>query len=119
MWIYLRNSFLSVVAHRDKPDVLLVRARRAGDIRRIFPRVKVLRTPAADYLFRAEIRRSIVGSAIDTELQTIGYDNFKASVPDPDRHETYTAVWGVMKRWQDAGGPDRRPRRRRADRSVP
>ena len=40
MWIFLSDSFLSIVAHRDKPGVLLVRARRAGDIEAVFPDVK-------------------------------------------------------------------------------
>lgn len=39
MWICLNDAFLSIVAHRDKPGVLLVRARRPGDIERTFPGV--------------------------------------------------------------------------------
>ncbi len=102
MWVYLRNSFLSIVAHREKPDILLVRARRAGDIQRVFPDAKVRRTPAADYLYRAELRRSIVGSAIDTSLQLIDYDNFKASVPDPKRHAAYARCWEAMLCFQNS-----------------
>ena len=37
MWIFQNDSFLSIVAHRDKPGMLLVRARKAGDIEAVFP----------------------------------------------------------------------------------
>jgi hypothetical protein len=37
MRIFLNNSFLSPVSAIDRPDDLLVRARRAGDIESVFP----------------------------------------------------------------------------------
>jgi hypothetical protein len=37
MWIALTEGWLSIVAHRDKPDHLLVRARNPKHIRRAFP----------------------------------------------------------------------------------
>ena len=36
MWVFLSDAFLSIVAHRDDPDALLVRARRQGDIECVF-----------------------------------------------------------------------------------
>lgn len=50
MWVFLNNSFLSIVAHRDKPDVLIVRARRAGDIEAIFPQAATWQDPEARLL---------------------------------------------------------------------
>jgi len=114
MWIYLREAFLSIVAHRDKRDTLLVRARLAGDIERAFPHlaVKVKRTPAADYLFRAELPRKAVADALLEHAMAINYDNFKAAVPDPDRRKVYSTVWCEMNCWQHANAK-RPPRRRR------
>lgn len=53
MWICLNDAFLSIVRKDCGPNELLVRARREGDIERVFPRVKVEVTPLADYLYRA------------------------------------------------------------------
>jgi hypothetical protein len=41
MWVFLNDSFLSIVAHRTEPGVLLVRARTAGDIEAVFPQAHV------------------------------------------------------------------------------
>ena len=32
MWIFMNDSMLSIVAHKDKPEHLLVRSRIEGDI---------------------------------------------------------------------------------------
>ena len=101
MWIFLNDSFLSVVAHRDRPDDLLVRARRQGDIERVFPEAEVQTTPAADYAFRAVLPREVVGAAVSKAAEEIAYPNFKGSVTEPDRHDAYMSVWGVMRRLQD------------------
>jgi hypothetical protein len=37
MWIFLNDSFLSIVANRELAGVLLVRARKEGDIEAVFP----------------------------------------------------------------------------------
>lgn len=100
MWIFFNDAFLSVVAHRDRPDTLMVRARVRGDIERAFPGVKVTRSPAADYLFRAEVRRGVVAAALSLAASGISYPNFKGSVRDRDRLETYHDVWDVMLAWQ-------------------
>jgi hypothetical protein len=103
MWIFLRDSFLSIVAHRDRPGVLLVRARREGDIERVFPEAEIQRTPEADYPFRAALLRDTVESAMRLAVLTIDYDNFKASVEEPGRHDAYLAVWAAARRLQDEG----------------
>ncbi len=101
MWVFLSDSFLSIVAHRAKPDMLLVRARRAGDIKRAFPWVKKeQRTPAADYLYRAEISRNHLAAHIQSLAFTIDYDNFKGSVSDGPRREAYGKVWAAMMAYQ-------------------
>lgn len=98
MWIHLNDAFLSIVAHRDDPEWLLVRARVAGDIERTFPSAQVLETPEADYRYRASLPRSEVGRVLAERAAAIDYPNFKSSVApsDPARKEAYMKVWAVM-----------------------
>jgi hypothetical protein len=48
MWIMMNNSYLSIVSKDCGPAELLVRARRAGDIERVFPDAKVTRNTNSD-----------------------------------------------------------------------
>lgn len=96
MWVFLNDSFLSIVAHRTKPDKLLVRARIKGDIEAAFPGAKVKVTPDADYRYRAEVLRSEVARVLVERVESIRYDNFKATVRDEHRHAAYLRVWSAM-----------------------
>jgi hypothetical protein len=100
MWIHLSDSFLSVVAHRTQPDDLLVRARVAGDIGRVFPGVIETETPSADYRYRATIPRKTVAAVLAEQVASIDYDNFKNSVTEDDRHDAYFQSWHAMHRLQ-------------------
>ncbi len=104
MWIFLNDAFLSVVAHWDDPDALLVRARHRGDIERAFPGATVSETPAADYRYRATLPRQTVADALAATVAGIDYPNFKASVAEPDRHDAYLGCWGILRGWQESGG---------------
>jgi hypothetical protein len=96
MWLCLNNAFLSIV-HKDcKPTELLVRARRPGDIEKVFPDAKVTRYTKSDYLFRAVITRADVASALVRQVYDIDYGNFKDSVEDDRLHDAYAEVWGTM-----------------------
>jgi hypothetical protein len=96
MWIYLNNSFLSIVAPKDTHDLLLVRGRREGDIEAIFPYAEVQATPHRDYAYRANIARDEVEVAMRRAVQDIDYNNFKGSITDVERHDEYLQVWDVM-----------------------
>jgi hypothetical protein len=100
MWIFLNNAFLSIVSNKDDPDNLLVRGRRHGDIRRVFPGVKVVITPEADYRYRAFVPRTLVAEKIASRISAIDYTNFKDSVTEEIRHTAYLAVWRQMFIWQ-------------------
>lgn len=95
MWIYLNNAFLSIVAHREQPENLLVRARVRGDIERVFPGCDVLETRTADYRFRSVIPRGEVARRLAELALDISYTNHKSSVRDPDRHDVYMDVWSA------------------------
>jgi len=106
MWVYLSDSFLSIVAHDFDPTCLLVRARVAGDIERVFPGVKAKRTPGADYLYRAKIPHQRVYKAISRAVLGIDYRNFKGSVADELRHNAYLGCWTAMSRLQQLKDED-------------
>jgi hypothetical protein len=94
MWICLNDAYLSIVAHRDKPDHLLVRGRRNGDIEKLFPTARVQVTPEADYRYRTVLPRQGVARVIGEYLvEGLDYSNFKASVRDDSLHDAYLRVW--------------------------
>jgi hypothetical protein len=102
MWIMLNDAFISIV-HKDcGPHELLVRARRPGDIEKVFGRrTRVARATDADYLFRAVVARADVEEAMEREVGRIDYANFKDSVADPDLSTAYHQVWSAMARVQN------------------
>jgi hypothetical protein len=63
MWLFLSDSFVSIIASR-RPGYLVVRARGKDDIRRIFPGYAVHVGKGSDYKYRALISRHVVAKAI-------------------------------------------------------
>lgn len=102
MWIFLDDSFLSVVSHRTLKEKLLVRGRVKGDIEAVFGDVKITVTPSADYRYRAVIDRNVVATAMSYRARNIHYDNFKSSVKDTSRVPAYMKIWNEMSALQDA-----------------
>ena len=96
MWVFLNNSFLSVVDKAPDPANLVVRARVEGHIDAVFPNAKVIRDASGDYLFRAFIPRELVAEAMVEAVMGIGYNNFKNSIRDKRYHDACSRVWGVM-----------------------
>jgi len=101
MWIFTSTSFLSVVADRNSKSKLLVRARVKGHIEAIFPKAEVFTNEHADYCFRAVIPRKMVAKVIANTIGGIEYENYKGSVTNPDLHNSYLAVWGIMRNLQN------------------
>lgn len=101
MWIFLSNSFLSVVDKGDPSGAtLLVRARRRNDIEAVFPDAAVVENAGTDYQFRARIDREQVALAMAEQVRGIQYGNFKATVHDENRHDAYREAWSAMMRFQ-------------------
>lgn len=101
MWLCLNDAFLSIVSKDCARDELLVRARRRGDIERIFPDASVSELDNADYLFRARIKKTAIVQAMTQEVHRITYGNFKSSVEDDELHDAYMAVWTAMSKLQE------------------
>ena len=99
MWIFTPQSFLSIVAHRSEPGMLLVRARRSEDLAVVFPQAVIAHTPEADYAYRTVLPAATVAAAVSRCVQQIGYPNFKASVKEPERLRACEQVWQIMRDW--------------------
>jgi|ERR1700733_5501174 len=100
MWIFLPDSFLSVVENFNDSSKLLVRGRRKGDIEKIFPSAEIKHTPEGDYAFRASIDRALVANTIAKQIMDINYPNFKNEVTDHVRHAAYLDIWQTMWNYQ-------------------
>lgn len=98
----LNDAFFSIVKKDCARDELLVRARRPGDIEKVFPEAKgrVERSTKSDYAYRAVIKTHVLKTAIDGEINRINYSNFKDSVTDDPLHDAYMAVWMAMAKLQ-------------------
>lgn len=106
MWVLTPLGFFSIVAHRQKPRVLLVRARVEADLKAFArrlpkPKPKLLRTPTADYPFRLEADRDVVGELLASLTAELAYPNFKNEVArrqGPERSALYHEVWETLQR---------------------
>jgi len=99
MWQFFNDSMLSIVQKPDDQNTLTVRARIRGDIEAIFPDAKVLEGAGTDYRFRAKVQREVVAKAMYDRVMSLNYSNFKSSVKDRKRHDTYMVVWDAMYRY--------------------
>lgn len=104
MWICLNDAFFSAVKKDCKPDEVMIRARREGDLEKVFndevllsthgfDPIKPTRYTKSDYLFRAPVKKEHLKAALAAEVERIVYDNFKASTRDHDLHRCYNRMW--------------------------
>jgi len=104
MWLFLNNGFFSIVENDRSGEILTVRARKKGDLERVFgvsPR-DIKRLPKRDYLYRAFLDRNQVARVVQREVLNIDYGNFKDSISpqEKDRYSAYSKVWSAMYTWQ-------------------
>ena len=57
MWIYTNKGMLSIVEHREDPDLLLVRSREREPLEEHFPDHQITELVYADYPFRVFVER--------------------------------------------------------------
>jgi hypothetical protein len=96
MWLYISGGFLSIVAHRDLPEFLLVRARHPSHIEALFPEIGINHLLNADYPYRTIVHRTVVARAMEHYVNNMEYDNFKNSVVDEEYHDACLDVWRTM-----------------------
>lgn len=104
MWACFNDAFLSIVDKQCGEDELLVRARRPGDIEKVFPGQEVTESLGTDYRYRAVIKRTLIAAAMTERIMGINYANFKGSTTDKKLHDAYMGVWHNMAPLQP-GGP--------------
>lgn len=96
MWTFHPDCMFSAVKKDCKADELLVRARRPGDLEKVFPKAKVTEYDKSDYQFRAVMKFDYYVECMVGEFKRICYSNFKNSVRDPALHRAYERVWSIM-----------------------
>jgi hypothetical protein len=103
MWIFRNDAMLSIVEDWDNPEMLLVRARNAGDITNVFPNAEEIQMKRSDYAFRAWIPRDEVAAVMYESVMQINYPNFKDSInrSDMSRLRAYHNVWRDMLEYQE------------------
>jgi hypothetical protein len=100
MWLFTKDSFVSVVQHREQPNDLCVRARIRNHLVRLFPMqaASIQETPDADYRFRIIVSKTELAKIVsDYIMQDLQYDNFKAAqaTADPAWSGFLYAVWAA------------------------
>lgn len=102
MWLFLNDSFVSIVEHHDDPDTMLVRGRFRGDAARFLgvPMSHEVELSEADYRFRVLARRADVEKAILKEVRRVRYPNFKDSITSQWRKLVAMEVWTTLHRAQ-------------------
>ena len=102
MWICLNDAFLSIVRDPQNNDNLLVRARDAESIPKVFGNVYHIEVGGGtDYTYRTRIPRGEVMLAIGQEINDIYYGNFKNSVKDRELHDLYLDMWFETLKYQE------------------
>lgn len=98
MWLFLPDSFLSVVQDKDHPEALVVRARLEGDIEAVIPFAKgnVIFTTNSDYPYRVFITKKAFADLIHARIMGITYKNFKDNVRTQHRKSAFSQVWTMM-----------------------
>lgn len=96
MWIFLPESFISVVQKPGDTDTLTVRARIHGDIESVFPEAYVEADKGTDYKYRARVSRQAVAQVLHDQVMNLNWDNFKGAVKDRKRHDAYMNVWRAI-----------------------
>jgi hypothetical protein len=104
VWIFTEFGFFSIVAHRTKPETVLVRGRCEKDVQEFQRRAgiraeKVFEDWGADYPYRLELPKVAAAKVLMDATLSLNYDNFKNRVARAqgwERSNTYHDVWAVL-----------------------
>ena len=79
MWLFTQHGMVSVVQHREDPNMLLVRSREPGVLRELFKgtETRIHKLPKADYRYRALVDRDGFWDVMIRQINQINYPNFK------------------------------------------
>lgn len=108
MWVMTTQGFYSVVADRDDPDGVLIRARTREDLEalgRQIPDLEPFENARADYRWRARVTRAEWVAALAQLAGQVDYPNFKNEVArrqGSHRATLYSRIWTTLRRLQEA-----------------
>lgn len=109
MWLFSETGFVSAVAHRDDPDLLVVRGRDRASLAPLVERTgaPIVEGAGTDYPCRVIVGRDAYGAWVAELVAGIGYGNFKGRVArtrEPAFLDALHDVWGVMRRFGERAG---------------
>lgn len=100
MWLFTSEGFVSVVAHSEKPETLLVRARDEDSLLSLVEATgaTLRHTPSNDYPYRIEVLRTAYSAWLNDQVSNLDYSNYKAAMglSRPDFHSALADVWVAM-----------------------
>lgn len=106
MWICTKDGFVSVVQHKDDPDVLMVRGRRKEHVTQVLKACGVtaayqVKDRPADYAWRGVVTRFAFNEWLVSQSNAITYLNFKNEVKKTQGDTVYyralMRVWAIMR----------------------
>lgn len=117
MWVHNRDGFFSAVQHRERKDIIIVRARCQQHIDHLVEKineriehfieeapvgVRPTFTPDADYAWRIEVTKQQWAHYLFETANDIDYDNVKANIDggDEDYHRAMMRCWSAMNDFQ-------------------
>ena len=113
MWLFTSEGFISVVAHSEKPDTLLVRARDEGSLLSLVEATgaTLRRDACADYPIRLEVPRKALAAFVSEAILGLDYTNYKAHMGSarPKFGDALHDVWAAMQAVEEprVAGEDR------------
>lgn len=100
MWMFTTQGFVSVVAHSEKPDTLLVRARDEDSLLSLVEAIgaTLRHTPSNDYPYRIEVLRTAYSAWVADQIAQLDYTNYKAHMwsERPEFGDALHDVWVAM-----------------------
>ncbi len=100
MWIFTKTGFISCVQHREKPDTMIVRARKLEHLAAFVGKqhaAEIFTLDFSDYKYRIELSRAIFQELVANQVEQLDYPNFKNSISDSehDYRQACGATWEV------------------------
>ena len=100
MWLFTSEGFISVVAHNEKPDTLLVRARDEGSLLSLVKATgaTLRHSYTSDYPFRIEVSKEEYSAWVAGQISHLDYGNYKAHMwsARPEFSDALHQVWSAM-----------------------
>lgn len=100
MWLFTSEGFVSVVAHTEKPDTLLVRGRDEDSLLSLVGATgaTLRQTPSNDYPYRIEVLREAFSAWLADQVFNLDYTNYKAHMwsERPEFGDALHDVWVAM-----------------------